>query len=366
MSNSIDVAISFDTTGSMYPCLTQVRRSVSQMVSRLFKDIPDLRIAIIAHGDYCDAEKTYVTKINDFSTNPDSIVKFVNNVGPTWGGDAPECYELVLYEARTKLNWQSGRSKILVMIGDSLPHTVSYPQNTLRIDWRNELGLLTEAGIQVYGVHAMPGIRGVSKCFYEEIAQKTGGFYLTLEQFSNVTDLIMAVCYKQEGEEAFNNFVQQVWERGNMTRDFRNTVRTMGAKIAEDGTNEDGLNPVPAGRFQVLRVDKKQSIREFVTDNGITFNKGRGFYQLTGTETVGTSKEILLVEKKTGDIFNGPEVRRLLGLSAQTTSKGANEKLRMVHLDKYNVFVQSTSYNRVLDADTNLLYEVEDWDRTDY
>jgi hypothetical protein len=353
--NSIDAVFSFDTTGSMYPCLTQVRRTVSQMVKQLFKDIPDLRIAVIAHGDYCDEGNPYTIQINDFSTNPDNIVNFVNNVKPTFGGDWPECYELVLHEARTKLNWQSGRSKILVMIGDAIPHETNYPGNKNHIDWENELGLLKEASINVYGVHAMPGIRKASKGFYQTIADKTDGYYLTLDQFATVGDMIMAICYKQEGDEQFNNFIQQVYDSGRATRDFRNIVRTMGGKIGDDKTNDDGLTPVPAGRFQVLKVDNAQSIKDFVTDNGITFKKGRGFYQLTGTESVGQYKEILMVDKNTGDIFNGPEVRRILGLSPQTDSKGANEKLRPVYLDKYNVFIQSTSHSRNLDAGPSLV-----------
>ena len=32
-------------------------------------------------------------------------------------------------------------------------------------------------------------------------------------------------------------------------------------------------------------------------------------------------------------------------------------------LEHYDVFVQSTSYNRVLKRHTRFLYEVEDWDR---
>lgn len=50
---SIDVVFSFDTTGSMYPCLSQVRSTISETVERLFKDIPDIRIGIVAR--YCDA-----------------------------------------------------------------------------------------------------------------------------------------------------------------------------------------------------------------------------------------------------------------------------------------------------------------------
>ena len=37
-----EVLISFDTTGSMYPCLTQVRREVRNLVDTLMKDVPDL------------------------------------------------------------------------------------------------------------------------------------------------------------------------------------------------------------------------------------------------------------------------------------------------------------------------------------
>jgi len=149
VKDSIDVCISFDTTGSMYPCLTQVRRSVSQTVKKLFKEIPDLRIAIIAHGDYEDARETYVTKILDFSDNASKIVKFVQNVGSTHGYDFAECYELVLNEARTKLSWKSGRSKVIAMIGDAYPHNPSHPLNKKNICWKNEVGLLKEADIQV-------------------------------------------------------------------------------------------------------------------------------------------------------------------------------------------------------------------------
>ncbi|GJD17992.1 hypothetical protein RIVM261_029480 [Rivularia sp. IAM M-261] len=60
--SSIEVVFSFDTTGSMYPCLTQVRRRIKETVTRLMNELPLIKIGIIAHGDYCDAGSTYVTK----------------------------------------------------------------------------------------------------------------------------------------------------------------------------------------------------------------------------------------------------------------------------------------------------------------
>jgi hypothetical protein len=37
-------------------------------------------------------------------------VRFVEDVGATGGGDADECYELVLRQARTQLAWTAGMS----------------------------------------------------------------------------------------------------------------------------------------------------------------------------------------------------------------------------------------------------------------
>jgi hypothetical protein len=195
----IDVMISFDTTGSMYPCLTQVRREIDKLVRRLFKDIPDLRIGIIAHGDYYDARYSYVTKMLDLTRDENRICRFVGTVEPTSGGDSPECYELVLHETRTEASWETGRNKVLVLIGDDVPHPPHYPQNTKNIDWRNELGLLLEAGVHVYAVQAL-GRRHATK-FYKEVATKTGGFHLELDQFAHIGDMIKAICYKQQGDE---------------------------------------------------------------------------------------------------------------------------------------------------------------------
>lgn len=156
-----------DTTGSMYPCLSQVRRNVESMTARLFRDVPGIKMGIIAHGDYCDRHATYVTKHYPLSRDRDSLCRFVRNVERTGGGDLPECYELVLHEARS-MGWASAKSKVLVLIGDDVPHPSHDPQNTLHLDWRNELELLLAMGVHVYGMQALN--RSHATPFYEEIA----------------------------------------------------------------------------------------------------------------------------------------------------------------------------------------------------
>ncbi len=56
------LCISFDTTGSMYPCIGEVKRKVAELVGRLLHDIPHMKIALVAHGDYGDVGTAYLMK----------------------------------------------------------------------------------------------------------------------------------------------------------------------------------------------------------------------------------------------------------------------------------------------------------------
>jgi len=394
--NSIDIAVSFDTTGSMYPCITEVRRKMVDMVGRLFIGIPGLRMAIIAHGDYCDDKHPYVTKVFNFSSDKHAIMDFINKVENTSGGDSDECYELVLNQVRS-LDWQSGKSKAFVMIGDAEPHRVGYRYSsfTNTLSWENEAQLLSEAGIKIYSCHAMASIRRSSHYFYNKLADIGKGYYVTLEQFSSLPNLLMGIFYNQNSPEQFVSFAKDIDAKGQISRDLHTSFTAMGAtdltpmkEYARDteyrgaytGRSSSSsrtftsgsshvkeiskdLKPVPASRFQVFNIDTKQSIRTFVENQHTMFKPGRGFYQLTKSVKVQQYKEIVLVDKRTKDIFTGGPVRELLGLRPQTISGGVTERLSSHStLFDYDVFIQSTSYNRELLPGTLFMYEVDGWD----
>jgi hypothetical protein len=341
----------------MYPCLTQVRRNVEALVKRLFKDIPGIRVGIIAHGDYCDAGDPYVTKTLDICEDVAGICHFIKNVEPTCGGDAPECYELVLHEARSA-NWSSGKNKVLIMIGDATPHGPHERQNTKKLDWRNELGLLLEAGISVYAVQALG--RSYATPFWTEVAAKTGGFHLQLNQFAYVRDMILAVAFKQQGDEQLQAFEDELKASGKMNRNMDGIIGTMlGRKTSTTFTTSVGdLGAVDGGRFQVLDVDSDVPIKQFVLDNGATFKKGRGFYEFTKRVKVQDYKEVILMDNKTGDLFSGDKAREMAGIPIGVT---ANVSPGSGALAGYTCFIQSTSVNRKLIGGTKFLYEVDDW-----
>eukprot|EP00727_Mastigamoeba_balamuthi_P003492 m51a1_g1314 putative von willebrand factor type a (571) ;mRNA; r:221805-223707 len=207
----IDILFCFDTTGSMYSCLQQVRDNVKQSCERLIKEIKDIRIAIMGIGDFCDACSTYVTEHIDFSDDAAKLSKFALQVRGTGGGDTPEAYEWGLRVAQ-ELSWREESSKALVMIGDCQPHPPSY--TTERVFWKDEVDKLAARGVKIYGVHALNNLE--FKDFYEEMARRSGGVYINFVNFSLITDMFLAVCYREANKEKLEAYKEEVKQDGRM------------------------------------------------------------------------------------------------------------------------------------------------------
>eukprot|EP00732_Lithocolla_globosa_P005729 Lithocolla_globosa_v1_NODE_6141_length_1131_cov_2.368959.p1 type:complete len:249 gc:universal NODE_6141_length_1131_cov_2.368959:844-98(-) len=135
----VEIVFSFDTTGSMSSCLHQVRQNVENTVRKLMKDIGDIRIGVITHGDYCDGPKAI--NILDLNSDVEKLCSFINTAPSTGGGDAPENYEYVLQVANG-LSWNPAAAKALVVIGDEAPHPPSYTDQA--INWWDELDNLVD------------------------------------------------------------------------------------------------------------------------------------------------------------------------------------------------------------------------------
>jgi hypothetical protein len=357
MDKKIDIVFSFDTTGSMYPCLAEVRRRVREVTKRLFADIPNIRIGIIAHGDYYDKGRPYMVCGLDLSKNIEQIREFVASVKPTMGGDWPECYEVVLNHAQT-LDWrEDADSKVLVMIGDATPHLPGYVWGDQRCkhNWRTECGKLHKQGISIYAVQAMAGYgRTQEKRFYNEMAKLTGGVKLELNQLSNIIQLVMAVCFKESSDEQFKAYETELRSSGQLNRSIAAILDAVAGRKRSTFTaaSSSVLRPVDPSRFQMVSVEADCAIKAFVVDEmGANFKVGRGFYEFTKRETIQESKEVILVDKTTGDMWTGDEARDMIGVPTGTRGRVSPTEL------PYSVFVQSTSWNRKLKRGTRFLYE---------
>jgi hypothetical protein len=381
---SYDVVFSFDTTGSMSQCIGEVRRKVKQVISRLFQEIPGIKIGIVAHGDYCDQKDTYLMKQVDIGATESEIIQFVESVGNTNGGDYPEAYEYVLRKVQS-MSWTSDSMRALVMIGDAYPHEKS--NNPENIDWKEEVEEIKKMGINIYSVQALDSGNSKSYTFYKQMAVSTNGYHLQLGQFSTICDMLLAICFRQLGTERLEQFEQEIKkseygmniglrkmfdvmlkrkpneedavEFDSSERSARRSTARVSLSTSSISESEISvLRSCPMAKYQILDVDEDTSIKHFVESKGLRFKTGKGFYEFTKPETIGSNKEVVLMKKDSGELFEGKEARRIIGLTDVETKKYKPSDIR-----DYRVFIQSTSYNRKLIGGTGFLYEAEDYGR---
>jgi Mg-chelatase subunit ChlD len=111
----------------------------------------------------------------------------------------------VLHEAR-ELAWRPDATRVFVLIGDDVPHPPA--ANPQHLNWRTEVAALTARGISAYAVQALN--RRHATPFYNELANISGGFHLSLDQFSEITDMLMAICYRQDTDIKLQLYEQEV------------------------------------------------------------------------------------------------------------------------------------------------------------
>lgn len=126
----------------------------------------------------------------------------------------------------------------------------------------------------------------------------------------------------------------------------------VGAVTAESLKN---VNLVDVSKeITVLEVNQDCQIRPFLEGaTGKAMVKGVGFYQLTKTERAVQDYKMIAVRKvATGEVFVGDAARSILGLpfggTVKITPGGSNSD--------YEIYIQSTSVNRKLLANTKALY----------
>lgn len=106
--------------------------------------------------------------------------------------------------------------------------------------------------------------------------------------------------------------------------------------------------------WPVSAKDDGSAIRDFVEKrlNGDPLLKGAAFYQLNKTEPeVQDHKRIIVRDKTTNAIYEGPAARQMLGLPTYGTIRLAPD-----NLGNFDLFIQSTSVNRKVTKGTQVLY----------
>jgi len=213
-TKSLDVVFMFDTTGSMYSYLESVRQNLVRLTSKINSEIPDVYFGVVAYGDHCDANTTYVTKSCQLTSDVNVIKNFVATVEPTGGGDEPEALEDALYESN-RLNWRGQSTKCIVLVGDAPPHGVidNFSECPYGIDYREETRKLSDIGVKIYSV--LCNNVHQTEVTFRWFADQTNGKFLKLQNIDDLVDLIAGVCMKETG--SLSSFENKLIENGEMT-----------------------------------------------------------------------------------------------------------------------------------------------------
>lgn len=197
-----DMVIAFDTTGSMSSYIAAVKTHVKELVPRLLKANPNMRIGIVAFGDYYDMESS--TKFGrayqclPLTNNEKEIINFINGAQNTGGGDGDEFYELVIKKITEETNWREDAVKSVLLIADAEPHRVGYSYSNIvhnaQIDWREEAIKAASLGIS-FDTLSIHGYK-----WYEELSQITDGIYAPFSSSNKTSQLVEVAAYSRGGD----------------------------------------------------------------------------------------------------------------------------------------------------------------------
>lgn len=210
----LDMVIAFDTTGSMAAYIDSVRKEVAELIPRLFKDNEDLRLGIVAFGDYCD-----MTDAQNFgdayqciapTDNANDLIRFVNESRNTSGGDWEEFYELVIRKIVNETNWREDATRSILLIADAVPHEKGYSYRDIvsnsMIDWRDE------ARNAAYNKIKIDTVTITDEPWYQELSKLTNGVSVPFKSGSKTAMLVEAAVSSRGTMKSRHRFDEMMSE----------------------------------------------------------------------------------------------------------------------------------------------------------
>lgn len=177
---------------------------MKELVPKLFSSNPDLRIGIVAFGDYCDMKskdnfgKAY--QVLGLTNDENEIIKFINEAQNTSGGDGDEFYELVIKKITEETAWREGSTKAVLLIADAAPHKVGYSYRSIvsnaQIDWREEAKKASKLGIKFDTMTIDP----MYVEWYKELSAMTNGVSVPFNNSGKTSQVIEAAALSRGGE----------------------------------------------------------------------------------------------------------------------------------------------------------------------
>lgn len=167
------IILLFDATGSMAPYWVSVKKSISEIVQRLFSVAGQTAMKIVAYRDDCDGAR--IIETSAWCTTAEDLQHFIAQVTCDGGGDFPEAVDRALQIVLAEE--QISRA---ILIGDAPPH----PQR----DCRREAQELGQKARPVYPI--VIGQHPETAEAFAMIARLSGGKTINLTHLEELFELI--------------------------------------------------------------------------------------------------------------------------------------------------------------------------------
>lgn len=228
--------IASDTTGSNYPAIPTIKRFGKRIIEEAAALLPAFQLGLMGVGDVCDWDTTYVTRTVPFDYDLVRIVRELDKLGLTGGGDSPEDYGLMLAEMN-RMPWDDKASKWVIIFSDATPHERSYYRyDDLRrkfgitpeyardhlfippngVDWREEARNLRAKGVTGHVVQCL-NYRAADE-YHAELARLLGGRHVRLHQIQDAADFVRAFIAFQAGK--VEEFIDKFRDERGINRQF--------------------------------------------------------------------------------------------------------------------------------------------------
>ncbi|NYT02869.1 MAG: VWA domain-containing protein [Methanosarcinales archaeon] len=183
----VDVVVVFDTTGSMYGVIEQMKTNSINFANALSSSGIDYRLGLTQFDDFpdvcggdCGSSASGDVPYNIFNggqltADPAEFASWVNTLVTHFGVDAPESHLAALHHTVTDQLWRGGDvQKVVILITDAPPHADGECCNYEGDTYDGIKSLLIASGVRVFVV-------GPNMDWSYDLASSTGGNFYSIE-----------------------------------------------------------------------------------------------------------------------------------------------------------------------------------------
>jgi len=218
---ALDLVFLMDCTGSMGSYIAKGKASIMDIAEKVkASEKADVRFSYIAYRDHPPQDKTLITKVHDFTTDPRTMRQYLSLYQASGGGDGPEAVAEALHDALS-LDYRKNAIKICVLIADAPPHGIGvsgdgFPNgNPNGHDPVKIAQAMAELGIILYVVACEPSLSGYAGAhdLMAGLAEITEGRYLPLTGAHLLPNVIIGGAKEEVSLQKLQTFVEDEMEQ---------------------------------------------------------------------------------------------------------------------------------------------------------